>query len=206
MTAVKEIQSRKAPRRTRGRKTYDLLLNTAGQLLGEVGLEDISTNLVCARAGMSPPALYRYFHDKHDLLEALGRRLMDRQNAVLEAWLAEHHSDGVEGLLAGLPDLMLKTAEVTAQEPGAVWILRALHASPRLAHVRLESHRHVTDRLTDAYPELLPNGDREALWRRIRVAVEICFAVDEMLTEETRIPRDEAIHQAADLLRRATPA
>ena len=44
------------PRQGRAVATRERLLDVAGQLLGEVGVERISTNLICARAGMTPPA------------------------------------------------------------------------------------------------------------------------------------------------------
>src|SRR5262249_31941379 len=59
------------PRQERALQTYERLLDVAGELLAEVGVERISTNMICARAGMTPPALYRYFKDKYAVLEAL---------------------------------------------------------------------------------------------------------------------------------------
>lgn len=200
MTAV-EAPKRSRPKQERAQQTYDLLLNVAGELLAEVGIDRISTNMICARAGLSPPALYRYFKDKYAVLEALGRRLMARQNEALEAWIARHADGGVEALRDSIEELLRETARVTAAEPGAVWILRALHASPRLVHVRVESHRYVTDKLAEAYSRNLPDMDRTELWQRLRVSVEMGFAIDEMLNEETRIPPDAAIAHVARMLR-----
>jgi AcrR family transcriptional regulator len=183
--------------------TYDRLLEVAGELLAEVGIERISTNLICARAGMTPPALYRYFKDKYAVLEALGRRLMERQNQALFDWLDEYGPQGAQALSDGTEELMRRTAEVTASEPGAVWTLRALRAVPQLAHIRIESHRLVTDRLVEIYAPLLPDLDRETLWRRMRISVEFGFAADEMLNEEDRIPREELLRDAAAVLRHA---
>jgi len=92
---------------------------------------------------------------------------------------------------------------VTVSEPGAVWTLRALRAVPQLTHVRTESHRLVTDRLTEAYQRFYPEVCRELLWRRLRIAVEFGFAADEMLTEETGVPREEILKEAAKMLRNA---
>jgi AcrR family transcriptional regulator len=192
---------RSRPKQERAQVTYDLLLNVAGELLAEVGIDRISTNLICARAGLTPPALYRYFEDKYAILEALGRRLMARQNVVLEAWLARHVDQGVDALRGGIVELLRETAAVTASEPGAVWILRAMHATPRLVHVRVESHRYVTDQLTEAYARYYPEADREELWQRLRLSVEFGFAADEMLLEETRIPPEKAFEHAARMLR-----
>ena len=196
MTAARaKTAPKRAPRQDRAVATYDRLLEVAGELLAEVGIERISTNLICARAGMTPPALYRYFKDKYAVLEALGRRLMDRQNQVLFDWLEANGPGG------DTEELMRRTAEITASEPGAVWTLRALRAVPQLAHIRIESHRLVTDRLVEVYGPLFPDLDHATLWRRMRISVEFGFAADEMLNEETRIPREDLLRDAAAILR-----
>jgi AcrR family transcriptional regulator len=194
-------RTRATPQQRRSVETRELLLDVAGRLLGEVGIERISTNLICARAGMTPPALYRYFKDKYAVLEALGTRLMDRQNEVLFAWVDKYAPLGLDVLGANVEELLLKTAEVTASEPGAVWILRALRAVPQLAHVRIESHRLVTDRLVKAYAPLVPQMPKKILWQRVRISIEFGFAADEMLNEEDRIKPADLLHEAAGILR-----
>ncbi|HWW59362.1 MAG TPA: TetR/AcrR family transcriptional regulator [Sphingopyxis sp.] len=192
---------RRPPQQARARQTRERLLDVAGELLAEVGLDRISTNMIAARAGLTPPALYRYFGDKYAVLEALGRRLMERQNAVLESWIARHAPAGVVVMADRIGDLVAENAAVTRAEPGAVWILRALHASPQLVHIRLESHRHVTDRLVDAYAPYMAGIDRDALWARVRLAVELGFAADEMLYEEDRIPAGAVLADIAAMFR-----
>lgn len=194
------VAAKSPPKQDRARATYDRLLDVAGLLLAEEGIERISTNRIAAEAGLSPPALYRYFGDKYAVLEALGRRLMERQNAVLEAWIERHRSGGIAAMADPIGELLAETATVTRAEPGAVWTLRALHATPRLVHVRLESHRHVTDRLTDACLPWLVGVPRETCWRRLRLAVEIGFAADEMLYEEDRVAAAAVLADAARLL------
>jgi AcrR family transcriptional regulator len=195
------ITKRPRPKQERSQQTYELLLDVAGNLLAEVGIDRISTNMICSRAGLTPPALYRYFKDKYDVLEALGLRLMARQNVVLEQWIARHVDKGIDALRDGIEELLRETAAVTQSEPGAVWILRALHASPRLVHMRLESHRYVTDQLVAAYMRYLPEIDRDELWQELRLSVELGFAADEMLQEETRVSPDTVFGRVARILR-----
>lgn len=190
---------RAAPIQERAVQTRDRLLDIAGELLGEVGVERISTNMIAAHAGVSPAALYRYFKDKYAVLEALGRRLMDRQNAVLFAWLEENRHS-LDALAAGTEDLLRATTKVTDSEPGGVWIERAMRAVPQLAHVRVESHREVTDAMLEVYAPLLPKVNKRALWRRLRMTVEYGYAIDEMLHEEDRLSRDEIFREAAEFL------
>lgn len=195
-----DVRDRARPKQDRARETYDRLLSVAGEMLAEVGIDRITTNLICARAGMTPPALYRYFPDKYAVLEALGKRLMDRQNRVLEDWIAQHEGGGVAALQGAVEQLLRDTAAVTAGEPGAIWTLRALRASPLLIHIRVDSHRHVTDRLTDAYARHLPDVPRAMLWQRLRLGVEMGFALDEMLCEEPGIVPDAAFRHGARML------
>ncbi|OYX47866.1 MAG: TetR family transcriptional regulator [Alphaproteobacteria bacterium 32-64-14] len=191
---------RAAPIQERAKQTRDRLLDIAGELLGEVGIERISTNMIAARAGVSPAALYRYFKDKYGVLEALGRRLMDRQNALLFAWLDTHKAGGLDALGAHTAELLRGTAEITDNEPGGVWILRALRAVPQLSHVRVESHREVTDAMLEVYAPLLPKVNKRRLWQRLRMTVEYGYAIDEMLHEEDRIPREDVLREAAAML------
>lgn len=201
IAAARAPLAKRPPQQDRAHLTRGRLLDVAGELLAEVGIERISTNMIAARAGLTPPALYRYFGDKYAVLEALGRRLMERQNAVLENWLARHAPGGIAAMADHIGDLLTQNAAVTRAEPGAVWILRALHASPQLVHVRLESHRHVTDRLVAACAPYLAGIDRETLWSRLRLAVELGFAADEMLYEEDRISADAGLADVAGMLR-----
>src|SRR5512139_3320805 len=81
-----DLRQKTVPRQGRALETYERILGVAAELLGEVGVERLSTNLVCERAGLTPPALYRYFPNKYALLHELGERLMAAQNQLLEAW------------------------------------------------------------------------------------------------------------------------
>ncbi len=169
----------------RSQKTYDALLDAAGDLLGEVGIERISTNMICERAGMSPPALYRYFDDKYAVIGALAERLMAKQNIAMTAWVERYADAGLEVLADRTIDLLREMHAITGSEPGALWIMRALHAVPSLTPIRLASHHFVTDLLTDLYHRYLPHMDRAILRRRTRLSVEFAYSLDEMLKEES---------------------
>jgi AcrR family transcriptional regulator len=183
------------PQQERSKRTYDALLDAAGALLGEVGIERISSNLVCERAALTPPAFYRYFDDKYALLAALAERLMERQNVVLEAWLVRWEDASIEDLAAHTVDLIRDTAEVGDSQPGTLWILRALRAVPRLTTIRLQSHGHVTDLLADLYKKKLPHVPREVIARRTRIGIEFAYALDEMI-RETQTDRDPVFADA----------
>ncbi|MBT0670097.1 TetR/AcrR family transcriptional regulator [Novosphingobium profundi] len=177
------------PQQQRSQKTYDAMLDAAGELLGEVGIERISSNLVCERAGVTPPAFYRYFDDKYGLLMALTARLMEVQNAEFERWLESTEGVDVDTLARMTAELALATARISDTQPGAVWIQRACRAVPRLSEIRLASHDFVAQKITDLYVQRLPHVPRERIFRRVRFGVEIGYGADEM-TRETDLGRD----------------
>jgi len=172
------------PVQERSRKTFNALLDSAAHLLGEVGIERISTNQICERAGMTPPAFYRYFDDKYAILHALAERFMERQNVALQAWLDNYREAGLDVIEGKVVELIRTMHEITASEPGALWIMRALRAIPSLTPIRLFSHNFVSDLLTDMYMPYLAHVPRELVLRRTRMSVEIAYSLDEMLKEK----------------------
>lgn len=108
------------PRQKRAKATYERLLDVAARLLEEEGVERISTNMIAERAGVTVPALYRYFPNKYAVLRALGDRLMERQNEVAMTWLSEQGEPDPVGLFESAEDFMLRTITVTVEQPGGL--------------------------------------------------------------------------------------
>src|ERR1035437_8849710 len=81
------LLAKKQPSQQRSTQTVELILRLTAEVLADVGIERLSTNLVCERAGLTPPALYRYFPNKYAILSELGQRLMLRQNELIPRWI-----------------------------------------------------------------------------------------------------------------------
>ena len=154
-------------------------------MLVGVGIERLSTNLVCERAGLTPPALYRYFPNKYALLSELGKRLMHAQNVRVGRWITlEVFAGGVESLERAVEGLILDTYEATVQTVGGVWIMRALRAVPVLQEVRLASHAAVTQEQVQLLAQALPGVDPAELQLLSRIVVELIYATVEMIFDE----------------------
>jgi AcrR family transcriptional regulator len=176
-------------------------MSAAGEIVAEVGFEKLTTNAICARAGLTPPALYRYFKDKYEVLEALARRLLKKQMDAFSAWMFQGGTWANPGNRAQALEAWFRTsAQVTASEPGALWILRALRALPNLAHIRLESQRRYADQMLEFYRRLYPEIPPTLLWYRVRVVGEFGFVVDELALEEDQVPHEVLFHEAARVL------
>ena len=186
--------------------TEERLLRAAADLLGEIGFERLTTNAIAARAGLTPPALYRYFRNKYEMIELLGRRLLQQRTDAFAAWVLAIGTwpalDRPEDVLA---DWFRFAAETSADQPYRLWIMRAMRAFPELAHVRHEMLRTGTEQLFQLYRRHAPRMAPDRLWARLRVAVEVSWMVDELLLEEPRIPRAVLFAEVARVFGRAVP-
>jgi AcrR family transcriptional regulator len=169
--------------------------------LGDVGFERLTSNAISARANVTPPAFYRYFNDKYDILEELAERLLKKQSDAFAIWLF-HGGVWTEGTrsIEALETWFRTSADIVAQEPGAIWTLRALRALPNLAPIRLRSQRVFTDQMFEFAKRILPNMPPDLLWYRLRIAAEFGFMIDELSIEEDRLPRDVLFKEAARLI------
>jgi AcrR family transcriptional regulator len=185
-TVEVSLTARTTPSQSRARTTFEAVLSTAGELLGEVGFERLSTNLVCERAGMTPPALYRYFPNKYAILSELARRLMEEQDEAVFEWIQAGglEADSLQEAVDKNRRLQQQVNEITRRSPGGIWIMRALRAVPLLRDIRIESRdkvaKHISEHLAAAYPNV-PAGE---LFQSARLTTEVLYAATEMVLEE----------------------
>lgn len=188
------------PSQQRATETYERILAAAAEVLCQVGIERLSTNLVCECAGLTPPALYRYFPNKYALLEELGRRLLEKQNAQIAIRInAELLAGPLERVEDALTGLLLDTYGVTAETAGGMWILKALRAVPSLEHVRLDSHRRVAAQQAELLGALLPDVAPAEVAQVARIVVEFFHSTVELLFDEPLAAEDTCRTVAAML-------
>jgi len=193
-----ELLEKNKPQQARAKRTYEAILAAAAELLVEVGVERISTNLIAERAGITVPALYRYFPNKYAVLNALGAVLMDRQNRVAEQWFDEHLAAGnAQQLLADVYLLLKLTYDVTLQQVGGLEIIQSLRAVAPVQELRLESHRLVGTKFLETMVDLFGEAYREVLQVPTRMTIDMGYAVVEMALEDNHLDADEVLHQGA---------
>ena len=187
-----ELDRKRVPTQTRALETCERILDAAANLLGEVGIERLSTNLICERAGLSPPALYRYYPNKYAVLAELGARLMMSQNELLENWATPATMKlPVAKFERRIRQLFLDTLEMTRRAIAGEWITRALRAVPSLAPVRIESHEHVTGLLVAAFAVAYPAAQEARVRLVSRLAVEVMYSAHELLFDDPKLDAEE---------------
>ena len=196
--ASPETVQRALPQQERAARTVDLILSVTAQLLEEAGFEKLSTNAICERAGLTPPALYRYFPNKYAVLKALGERLMATQNAALASWFSTDITP--QTFHASLAQMLLEQHQVTQAQAGGGWIMRSLHSSPFLIDVRQRSNLQVMDALLEWLTQMNPKLDVPAARLKVRIAVEAGYAVIEMLSDDPEANAQAVCDETAGML------
>lgn len=187
------------PSQARSQETIEQIVRVTGILLEEVGFEQLSTNLVCRRANLTPPALYRYFPNKYALLRELGDRLMRAQDDAVLAWVARGglESSSTEEAIAQNMQVMNEIIEITRAFPGNISILRALRAVPVLREVRLASRDMVATRLAEAMAPGFPDVPFETLCIATRLTTEMGTVAEEMVLEEPHLDRATIVREVS---------
>ena len=140
---------------------------------------------MCERAGISPPALYRYFPNKYALLRELGERLMQAQNELVKQWATPATMKlPLQRLVQKIYELFEQTLLLTKDLPAGLWVTRALRAVPALSHVRIESHAFVSGLIVRAFMQAYPRASEAEVAILARLAVEMNYAALEMLFDD----------------------
>jgi len=196
-----ELLEKNKPRQERAKRTYERILTSAAELLVEVGVERISTNLIAERAGITVPALYRYFPNKYAVLNALGAVVMDRQNSVFQDWFDQHGPvNDPEALLADIYQLLKMTYQVTLDQVGGAEIIQALRAVAPLQELRLESHRLVAKQFAEILSVLIHRPADDVLLMQARLTIDTGYAIVEMALEDDTLLTENTLRQGAQMI------
>jgi AcrR family transcriptional regulator len=108
---------RRHPVQGRSSQRIDLILDTAAALIDESGYGALTPTLIARRAGMSGPAIYRYFSDTDAVVRALAMRNLERflTAAATEVAQQEDWQDALGGFVDVYVGLM-------RNEPGFRWL------------------------------------------------------------------------------------
>jgi AcrR family transcriptional regulator len=196
-----ELLEKNKPKQERAKRTYEAILTAAAELLVEVGVERISTNIVAERAGITVPALYRYFPNKYAVLNALSAACMDKQNAVFQQWFDQYLEQGDPQLLADdIYGLLKDTYDVTQEQVGGLEVVQALRAVEPLREVRIGSHRVVSSQFATIAAEFLGRPADELVMTQARLTVNLGYAVVEMAMEDQPLSAESILREGARMI------
>lgn len=178
MTTKPKASKRKAT----VKNTKTKLLEAAQEILAEGGLGALNSNAIVEKAGVTPPTFYHYFANKHAILEALGRLMMQAQSEVLRADTGLQISTKQE-LYTACRKAMHHSYRMTRDFRGGYALLVSLRAVPELRPLRLNYHIAMSVILAEYLLEQGFGDNDEDLQIRSRLGLEMAYAAIEMLIE-----------------------
>jgi AcrR family transcriptional regulator len=81
-------ERRQARRQKRGVLRVEEILQAAGALFAELGYDKVTTNMIAARAGVSPGSLYQFFLNKEAIAQAFAADAIEQLHRVYESMLS----------------------------------------------------------------------------------------------------------------------
>lgn len=111
MLEEKSTALRHTPKQLRGQRKVDHILRVAESLFAEAGFENVTTNAVAARAGISIGSLYQFFSGKEAILEAIADRYIEQTRSALTKQFATSDDMEMEPFILSLIEIVIKQQE-----------------------------------------------------------------------------------------------
>ena len=190
-----------APQQARSRESLRKLLKAAAEVLGQHGVEGTTIPRIAQHAGLSPGAVYRRFHDKDALLEAVVLGIMQRQDERVRVALTPGMARQIP--LAVFAEQLIRSMLLSYR--ASAGLLRAIRQSTQgRAHtafyrkvVKLEfrSYRYLVELFLVRRREIKhPNPKRAvsfALMMLTSSLIELILVDQDMKNWQVVIPKDD---------------
>lgn len=204
----KHSEMKIAPRQRRARVTIEAILDATSDLLVEQGVENLSTNMICERAGLTPPALYRYFPNKYAVLKELAVRLKNLQYEIFRDWLERSGASifqsgkklDYDAVVSGIYEILTAIYSATKDNPANLWVGRIIRTQPAMAELRTESRANSWHLLKKHLGAQTYGTSYEDVFVAGRVALDLIHATIDMVTEDDGLDQHLAFNSVANMI------
>ena len=195
------------PRPDLATKTRDDLLDQAGTVVADFGLEALNLTMVADRAGVPVEQIYQNFESRTALVDALVDRLLNRQTEAANIWFGRYSAQGRAVMSDHVEDLLQALFLAGRSVNGSETLQQALISMPHLAERRMTLRSQITDQFVQVLAAMDPSQSRDRLWARYRIAVDMALSAQSLAAAEPQEgQRERVIKEAARVLRFALEA
>src|SRR4030088_569637 len=145
---------RKPPTQARSRARVENILKAAGALLGEVGYDGLSTNLIAERADVPVGSIYQFFQGKDDIVAALVEQFQDRILRLAGEQLDA--ASAIQDRRAFIAKLVDGIAGIQAEASAFVCVFSGSQSHPRFDGLARDLRRTLTRHLDGVFAEAFP--------------------------------------------------
>jgi AcrR family transcriptional regulator len=115
------IKPRKVPQQPRSRRTREDILEATARLLNRHALEEVSTNHIARKTGISIGTLYKYYPNKDSILADLSLMYMEQDAELVTSIFDKHQNKQLNELLDELVDALMQSHVHNARVRGVVY-------------------------------------------------------------------------------------
>ena len=115
------IKPRKIPKQARSRRTREEILEATAHLLNGHALEEVSTNHIARKTGISIGTLYKYYPNKDSILVDLSRMYMQKDAELVAGIFDKHQGHSLNDMLDELVDALMEIHKQDARVRGVVY-------------------------------------------------------------------------------------
>jgi AcrR family transcriptional regulator len=187
-------------RQERGKQRMESLLKAAEEVFAEVGFGRATTNLIAARASVSPGTLYQFYPNKETMAESLAAQYAERLQALqAQAFDRRTLPKSLTALVDATVDPFL---EFHRRAPAFEALSLAAALYPELAGRLTLLHETVAARLTTLLDQRAPNAGRDDMFWAAEGAVCIFRGMLPLVSSLNGSRRTRAIRELKTILTR----
>jgi AcrR family transcriptional regulator len=189
---------RKLPTQARSRARVADILKAAATLLGEVGYDGLSTNLVAERAQVPVGSIYQFFDGKDDIVAALVEQFQDRIHRLVSDQLdAGAAAQDRQAFIARLVDGI---AGIQAEAQAFVCVFSGSQSHPRFDGLARALRRTLTGHLDRVFAEAFPRLSDEDRARMLAAWSDITGAMIANLDRSSPGERGKLLEELKTIL------
>jgi len=166
---------RKPPTQARSRARVENILKAAGALLGEVGYDGLSTNLIAERADVPVGSIYQFFQGKDDIVAALVEQFQDRILRLAGEQLDA--ASAIQDRRAFIAKLVDGIAGIQAEASAFVCVFSGSQSHARFDGLARDLRRTLTGHLDRVFAEAFPRLPKDDRGRMLAAWSDITSAM-----------------------------
>jgi AcrR family transcriptional regulator len=167
------LKPRKHPQQRRSQRTREDILDAAARLLNRHPLEEVSTNHIARKTGISIGTLYKYYPNKDSILADLSLMYMQKDAELVGAIFDKYPAKQLNELLDELVDALMEVHMNDARVRGVVY--------QNLGRLKLLTEAQNTRRQIQAKGDsVLPGMDPGLTWVTLTAISSVIFSMSQL--------------------------
>lgn len=186
-------ERRQAHRQKRGVLRVEEILSAAGALFAELGYDRVTTNMIAARAGISPGSLYQFFSNKEAIAQAFAADATEQLHQVYNAILAP---EVITLPLWNFVDTSIdRLVAFNRSCPGYLALEIGSTLSPSLALVLADLHQGLLDHQDAVFAAYWPQSTREQRHLPLLVSYRLFLALLPLILQSDGENQSAIVHE-----------